>query len=298
MKKENLISKWLDNNLNDEEKEAFDKLDASVSYRKISEAVKAFAAPEIDTEDSYQRLSKKLTFQKKTSSNLRYISTLVAAVVVVALSVYLFNNSSAQDFQAGVGDSLAVMLPDASEVTLNAGSTLSVNEGSWNKAREVKLKGEAFFDVQTGSTFSVITDQGTVTVLGTEFNVIERDHYFEVACYEGKVAVETMDSEYTLQVGDVIRVFDGRIQLISTSFSKPSWLDEKSIFKSMPIVEVLDELERQYGINITGELRDSKSPFTGNVTHKNLEMALQAVTIPLNLTYTITGDKVVLKMDQ
>lgn len=144
MKKENLISKWLDNNLNDEEKEAFDKLDASISYRKISKAVRAFAAPEIDTEESYQRLSGKLTFQKRKSYNLRYITTMVAAVVVVALSVYLFNNSSAQDFQAGVGDSLAVILPDASEATLNAGSSLSVNEESWDKAREVTLKGEAF----------------------------------------------------------------------------------------------------------------------------------------------------------
>ena len=223
---------------------------------------------------------------------------MVAAVVVVALSVYLFNNSSAQDFQAGVGDSLAVILPDASKATLNAGSSLSVNERSWDKVREVKLNGEAFFDVRKGSAFSVITDQGKVTVLGTEFNVKERDKFFEVACYEGKVAVETMNSEYTLQVGDILRLVDGKVQLITTSFSKPSWLDEKSIFKSTPIVEVLDELERQYGITISGDLRNSKSPFTGNVTHKNLEMALQAVTIPLNLTYTITGDDVVLKMDQ
>jgi ferric-dicitrate binding protein FerR (iron transport regulator) len=298
MKKENLITKWLDNNLNDEEKEAFDKLDVSPSYRKISRAMKAFAPDTLDQDSSYQKLKNKLPGHTRSTGRLRMVSTLIAAIVVVALSVYLFNRSAVTLYETSTGQNLALELPDKSSVLLNAGSTISYNERSWAKERVLELQGEAFFDVEKGSRFVVITDQGTITVLGTEFNVKEREGFFEVSCYEGKVEVACQNQNTILTPGEVVRLIDGKLTSQQTAFSGPSWPEDKSYFKSVPFGEVLDEIERQYGVEIIGDLRNSRQLFTGSFFHENLETALQAVTIPLNLTYTLSGDKVILKIDR
>ena len=49
--------------------------------------------------------------------------------------------------------------------------------------------GEGFFSVQKGSRFKVVSQQGIVEVLGTQFNILSRKGTYEVACVEGKVKV-------------------------------------------------------------------------------------------------------------
>jgi Fe2+-dicitrate sensor, membrane component len=65
-------------------------------------------------------------------------------------------------------------------VNLNSSSQLSYSKNKWDSKREVTLNGEAFFKVSKGSTFDVITLNGKVSVLGTQFNVKQRENYFEV----------------------------------------------------------------------------------------------------------------------
>lgn len=297
MKKKNLISKWLDNNLNDEEKEAFDKLDASASYRKIDRAVKAFSGPQVDIEGGYYRLKERLSSGPRPKLNTGFYFSLAAAILVIALAVYVFTDSATSSYRADLAENKLVYLPDNSTVRLNAGSELSFVKRSWSKQREVMLSGEAFFDVEEGNKFTVLTGQGTVSVLGTEFNVKHRQDLFEVICFEGKVLVQYGDDQVVLIAGEGVRITGDKVEPQTALGSGPSWLERRSVFKSVRFFEVLDELERQYEVKISGDLRNSKEYFTGSFSHENLELALQAVTIPLNLTYTISGDKIALKID-
>ena len=50
-----------------------------------------------------------------------------------------------------------ISLPDNSQVSLNALSSVTYNESSWDENRELTLNGEAFFKVEKGSTFEVKT---------------------------------------------------------------------------------------------------------------------------------------------
>lgn len=76
----------------------------------------------------------------------------------------------------------------------------------------------------------------------------------------------------------------------------PSWIENSSSFKSMPYKYVVKELERQFNIKIEYNQIYSETLFTGNFTHTNLEMALQAISIPLNLEFTIfSSEKVFLQ---
>ncbi|HJW29309.1 MAG TPA: FecR family protein, partial [Saprospiraceae bacterium] len=116
----------------------------------------------------------------------RWVSLAAAAI---ALIFWITTLNKPTTILALAGEQKEIQLPESSEVRLNAGSSVTYNGRNFTKDREIHLKGEAFFKVQHGSKFTVLTEQGSVTVLGTSFNVIAWPDRFEVSCYTGKVKV-------------------------------------------------------------------------------------------------------------
>ena len=131
---------------------------------------------------------------------------------------------------------------------LNAGSTINFNENSWDEKRLVKLSGEAFFKVAKGSKFEVITDLGIVSVLGTQFNVKNRGANFEVVCYEGLVAVSVKGKTVKLSAGDSFKL--GIVYENVIIKNTPLWINNESDFKSEPVINVINEFERQYNVSV------------------------------------------------
>ncbi len=298
MKKEDLIIRWLDNNLDEEELKAFKELDASSDFLKIDAAVKQLKAPEFDAEESLARLKAALPVQQLDQHKhqwKKYISS-IAAVLVVAICLYftVFNTNEV-NYLAKNGEKTEFILPDNSEVILNAGSHISFEEKNWSDNRSLQLEGEAYFKVAKGKTFTVKTTKGDITVLGTEFTVNVRPQLFEVTCFEGVVDVIFNGKSMKLMAGHHFLVYNEKVQRQEISITEPSWIHTKSSFTSIPFNEVVEELERQYNITVTGESTKNEMLFTGSFTHENLETALQAITIPLNLSYELSGTKVVLK---
>ena len=298
MKKENLIRKWLDLNLNADEQSAFEKLDADGSYRKISETAKRFKAPDFDEVASYKNLSEKITsYRRKRAAWKRNIGA-IAAIFIVGFGLYFaFFNTNKIEHIANKSEQLDINLPDASSVMLNAESQLSYDQKSWEHSRDLHLEGEAYFKVAKGSTFTVNTSFGSVSVLGTQFNVKSRENYFEVSCFEGLVQVSYADETIQLPEGNSFRVIGNEKLTEKRALENPTWVYKKSSFKSVPLKLVLKELERQYNIRITTDNIDKSIIFTGSFTHDNLETALKAITIPFGITYEIHDDFVTLKKD-
>ena len=104
----------------------------------------------------------------KHMSFWRYAAAAVIAVVVAGSSfAYLYTTTET----AARGTHLAVVLPDGSNVNLNAESQLKYKPYWWFASRNVTLTGEAYFEVKSGSRFSVKSGNNEVRVLGTSFNV-------------------------------------------------------------------------------------------------------------------------------
>ena len=151
-----------------------------------------------------------------------------------------------------------------------------------------------------GATFSVTTEEGMITVLGTEFNVKQRDNYFEVICYEGRVKVDYMNETIQeLSPGEGVLVLNGIIeQLQNISAINPSWIDNESQFNSTPFVYVLREFERQYDVKFQTNGIDLDQLFTGKFAHDDFLIALKAITLPLDLSYTKDKNTVTLISEQ
>ena len=221
----------------------------------------------------------------------------LAAAASLALMVW-FNAATHKDqFFAQTGEQKEIKLTDESTVTLNAGSGISYKRKSFTKERILHLDGEAFFKVKPGSTFTVNTDFGDVTVVGTSFNVVAREGYFEVNCYTGKVKVENKKQDQQLITAGERVTTDQKDQALVRSVFVPSetgpeWMRGKFIFADQPLSRVVAELERQYGVKVNLEKGLENQPYTGLFESGDLGSAVHLITWPLHIKATISGKTV------
>ena len=298
MKRELLISKWLDNDLNDLELEAFKNLEDYDDLVKLNTSLQAFKAEEYDTSIELNNVLSSIKSNKPKLTSWFKPFIKVAAILAVCFSLYYYTTTLDTTINTQIAQKTVIELPDASSVSLNAKSLLVFNKNEWKNTRNVSLKGEAFFKVAKGSTFNVITKTGTVTVYGTQFNVKQRKNYFEVICYEGLVGVTHNDQETKLKPGDSFLIIDGKIiAKEKENAPTPSWLNNESHFKSLPFKEVIAEFERQYNVNFTLLNVDSEQLFTGVFPHDNIEKALKLITLPSHLTYSKNENSIILKRE-
>lgn len=291
MDTKDLIKKWLSDELTDQEAKEFDALDDALFNKRIVKDAARFKAehfskmPDFETFKQQRLITKAIPVKK-----LQWIRPVlrIASVLIVGIGVYYFfflNTMTSE--QTLMAEKTTIELPDASIVVLNALSEVRYNAKNWDKKREIELKGEAFFDVAKGAKFDVVTEQGTISVLGTEFNVKQRGSFFEVTCYEGTVRVVTPDYTQILKVGDNFKQYDNEVEIGKHTQTIPQWTKNTSDFQRIPVSEVFSELERQYGVALIFENIDTDQLFTGGFVHNDLENALMAITEPLDLEYSI-----------
>ena len=297
MKNEKEILKWLNNELTSQEIEDLKQSEDFDTLEKITHYASQLEIPKLDAHAALEDFEARNNGKKKTKVRTLNVTAFykVAAILILMLtSAYFLFFNNITSFETQVAQTKTVTLPDNSEVILNSASKLSFNEKKWADKRALTLKGEAFFKVQKGQTFNVNTTSGIVTVLGTQFNVKERKNYFEVNCYEGLVSVTYNNKTIKLPPGKTFRVINSIIENVEDfNAQNPSWMQQESSFNKIPLHQVVAELERQYDIKIKVKGVDTLKLFTGSFTHTDKELALQAVTIPLQLSYSTEGKNII-----
>lgn len=291
MKQNYFLAKWLNNEITEAELKNHLSEEEIRAYKKIISASNQLETPAYNAEEALEKIKLKHAKSKgKKLSFINFFYKVAAALAIIAASTYFISNKNTT-YATNFAEKTNFELPDNSNVQLNADSEITFKPKNWKNNRLLNLKGEAYFSVFKGSTFTVNTAMGTVTVLGTKFNVVIREHYFEVNCYEGIVTVTFQNNILKVPAGSSFKVLNSIGNLGEITETNPSWIENNSSFKSMPYKYVIQEIERQYDITVLYDAEHATTLFTGNFTHTNLEMALQAISIPLNLKYTIISDK-------
>lgn len=183
----------------------------------------------------------------------------------------------------------SVLLPDQSKVNLNAQTSVTYYPYWWNFKRIVKLDGEAFFEVQKGKKFAVLSKRGTTQVLGTSFNIFSRAEIYKVTCITGSVKVKSKAGfEAILKPNSKAEIEpDGKIKLLADieTFPEISWRKNIFLFTASPVLQVFHEIERQYGVTIDAQ-PDNYSLYTGNFSKdQSVEETLNYVCPALGLKY-------------
>ena len=301
MEKEEYIKKWLEGSLTEAEKASFQETEEYRALERLSRSLASFKAPEYNAQAEYERLKASRSGAKKVVS-MRWLNPAlrIAAVLTVLTGAYFFFLYDALTVvKTMASEKTVVTLPDASSVALNAESELSFSEKNWKKERRVELDGEGYFRVAKGSRFDVHTSMGTVTVVGTVFNVRNRGRYFEVICYEGAVQVRGAGEDVLLSPRQLFRVVDGVVTKgKEVEEDQPDWRRGESTFRSVPFKYVLAEFERQYDVTVTTHDVDTRRLFTGTFSHSDFSVALKSIALPFNLAYEVEGKKIILSGGQ
>lgn len=290
-----LLDKWLNGEISPPELEELKQDPAFAAYQKIDRFVKQIEMPRVEDgsglADLKSRRNKRRT-PKVVPLRTFYRIAIAASVLVLLGFVYL--NTLPQSYTTELAKTETIVLPDNSEVILNENSSLSFKDNKWDENRTLKLNGEAYFKVTRGRTFDVVTSQGTITVIGTRFNVIDREDRFEVVCFEGSVGVSLGQEYAQLSAGDQVSWEGATFTSEKKYTSRPNWIHNESSFEDAPVTAVLDELKSAYTINVITENIDVDLRYTGSFTNSDLQAALETICLSLGLTYAIENNTVIL----
>lgn len=285
------LARWLANELTAEELREFESSEDFEKYAQIVDTLESAELPEFDVEANFQATLEKLAQNTSTDSAPRkrvipLWSYAAAASVVLIFFAYSFFFSTTT-YTTQFAEKTSFELPDGSQVDMNAGSEISFKKSSWSDNRVLDLNGEAFFKVEKGSTFTVNTNQGNVTVLGTQFTVNARENLYHVTCFEGKVLVITKSKDsIILTKGMSFLQNKNERKEYTLQAAQPSWINDESTFTEMSINLVLDELERQFNVSISGREWVKPAMFTGRFSHKDANLAIQTVFLAMEIPYT------------
>ncbi len=172
-----------------------------------------------------------------------------------------------------------ITLPDSSVVWLNANACLRYPREFSGQARQVEIKGEAFFEVRKDEKkpFIVRTDGIGIRVLGTTFNVDAEPEKTAVTLITGKIGLykntnQSPTADQILSPGERA-VFYKPDNTLKVSTIRPesttSWITGKFIFRDSPLEEIMQELQRAFHVKIYVEDEElARQTFNADFTAK------------------------------
>lgn len=216
-----------------------------------------------------------------------------ASLAAVAIGGYVATQPALRaDHRTGTAEHRTVRLADGSKVELGSTTTLSV-AFSGDRRHVTLHEGEAFFEVAADPArpFIVTAGNGTVTALGTAFNIKRRDSASVVTVTEHAVSVAVSGSHgapLTLNTGQQVR-YDrafGTVRTVNPDHVQ-AWRRGRLIFEDSPLSEVVADLERhRQGWIIIADDRIRNITVTAVFDSRRADAALDAIsdTLPVRLT--------------
>lgn len=291
--------------------------DTSLQWQKISgrltekENKKFFLAP--------------VRFRKEKIhiENIEIWITRIAAVILLAVvAVLLKNNMSPNEkpepvvvtksnipskiikyeLVAGKGERITLPLSDGSIVYLNSDTKIRYPKQFESDYREVEVTGEAYFIVAPDKKrpFTVKTGQITTLVTGTEFNVVNRQNKVEVVVATGRIKVFSKNTGKVVEVqkGEKILADAGKLKSafkVNLEYEL-AWRDNKLAFNNTRLFEIMNEIERNYNVDVVFKNDTLKSrTLTGVLDGKSLDQVLSLINLTLDINIHQQGLTVIVE---
>lgn len=251
-----------------------------------------------DSDKAYQHLERQLRHNsfKRFLNHLERIAAILLIPVLMICAWQFYQSSTKKSsllsFTTNPGMTAKVNLPDGSVVMLNSNSTLSYPAEFDGKQREVKLLGEAYFEVSKDPKHPFIIHtpyQASVKVYGTKFNVeaYAQDSMLTASLKEGSIALSYLgkdgkEKEQILLPGQSVSYRNYELPTLMADNIvdiNTAWTEGKIIFRNTPLKEVVHELEKTYNVKFL--VRNPKvyaNRFTGTLDGQHLDRILYVLT--------------------
>ncbi|MCK9342528.1 MAG: FecR domain-containing protein [Massilibacteroides sp.] len=234
------------------------------------------------------------------------VAASIAVLFVLGLNFayqkgYTQRNSQWIEVKSPMGTITQVTLPDGTNVTLNAGTSLHYPSLFTKKLRNVEVNGEAYFEVTHDVThpFIVKASEIYVRVKGTTFNVqnYADEKKVSVALVQGKVSLGTTKKASILDMDPGTEViYDKMTQTMSkrhiSLYQRTAWRDGKFFFENCTLQEIARQFERAFNKHIILKPKTlGNIEFTGEfVNHESPRQILRVLSADRRISYSIKGD--------
>jgi len=266
----------------------------------------------IDAVADWEQLRKRITSDRNRRLFFNYLRN-TAAILLPLFLVYQYTLYPILKKSGSIVETITVtsapgmvtktILPDGSEVWLNALSSLTYPQRFTEKERRVQLSGEAYFKVTSDKKhrFNVETPQKmVVSAYGTEFivNAYESEATHEVTLARGQVEVSSeigSKATETLVVDEkaILQVKTGNIHVVTAdTYVETAWKDGKMVFRREKLDKIVTRLSRKFGVDIHLEGdRLKEYEYTATFTEETLEDILDLLKRSAPITYSISKQK-------
>lgn len=189
--------------------------------------------------------------QQQRRQRRRLGETGIAVLLLCALGLYSRTAAppAAQVLRTAAGEIRDEALPDGSHVLLSPGSEVHVRVDAQRRQLQLQ-RGQAWFKVAADADrpFQVHTPQGTVTALGTAFDLAVQGDNSVVTVTEHSVRVESGTASVQASEGQQIR-FNGQATAAAhpADDSTLAWRERRLHWVSVPLADVTQGLDRWHG---------------------------------------------------
>ncbi|MEO6819577.1 MAG: FecR family protein [Ginsengibacter sp.] len=181
------------------------------------------------------------------------------------------------------GGQYQLTLADGSQVWLNAESSITFPTSFTGNQREVKISGEAYFEVAHNANmpFQVSVNGMDVKVLGTHFNVnaYEDDGEIKTTLLEGSVEVSKGRKSVIIKPGEQAHVAANiQVEKNVNLENVMAWKNRYFLLSGTSLQSLMRQISRWYDVDVSydGEMPERK--FGGSISYNvNLSTLLQAL---------------------
>jgi ferric-dicitrate binding protein FerR (iron transport regulator) len=206
-------------------------------------------------------------------------------------------------------DSSAVkktVLPDGTQVWLNAHSVLSWNEDFGKSDRKVQLEGEGYFDVVKDKEHPFLVEAKGVTtkVVGTVFNVeaYPGEERLRVALVEGKVELRQNTPGLPVSMlspGQVGAISKGQSVFHITKEHTEgygAWINGGLSLTAIPLEDALHRICNKYGYSLQGNLppEERYKPVTARFEKESGEEIIESILYIHHIEFSIEQKKLII----
>lgn len=298
-------NQWVENLRKHSENQEFEVVEALVLYNKL------FISDEISVPNVLDQKNKLLdrinreNLRVAPKQQIKFSKPILASLfflisISILGSVFYFNYYSSNNI---IGDGKATQLVDGTQVKLSPSSTLTLNNNfSFEKSREVWVKGEAHFHVSkklNKQPFLVHTKAFDIEVTGTQFTVNNTEDLVSVLLQEGSVNLHFPGGEVVrMKPGDFFSIneISNDQVVVKDRKATPSQLERHIVFDNTPISQVIREIESRYNVTIYIESDELKTKqITGILPNDNLLILLDALGAAMDCKITNNNNNIIIK---
>ncbi len=200
------------------------------------------------------------------------------------------------------GGEYSLVLADGTKVWLNARSALRFSY-PFDSLRTVYLDGEAYFEVahNAAKPFEVKTEENTLRVLGTKFNVrAYKEQPYQVTLLEGKVQISNgIDTEILVPNNQLNQPSEAKTYEVIPVNAKlySAWTKGVFEFNNASLKDIMCQLERWYNVEVdyaTEDLKDIR--FTGSILkNESLGYALEMIQKISDVRFSKRNERVLIE---